>query len=289
MRKWLGIMALGLMGPGLVSAQTLEQRVERLEEIASNPVTIQLGQRLDFQASELAQIQDRLDRLLFQNQQLQAQLERHIQQSSQRIAQLEAQLQLSQTADESAAQTTNQTGISGWVLPDLAADDAPMIDESSTQSPSVELTFVPDSGGEINERELLIIDSSPPRNAQSEYDAAFQLLGAGEYEQAQQAFEAFVVDYPDEPLTADAYYWLGEARLIQQDFGQAFEAFQIIIDQFEEHARFENALLRGADSLVGFNDIDQAVELYQRLIESFPNGRAAQSAQERLNRLRALN
>jgi tol-pal system protein YbgF len=262
--------------------------VERLEEIASNPVTIQLGQRLDFQASELAQIQDRLDRLLFQNQQLQAQLERHIQQTSQRIAQLEAQVQLSQTANESSAQTINQTGISGTAIPDLAVDDAPMIDNSSTQSPSVELTFVPDAGGDINERELLIIDS-PPVNAQSVYDAAFQLLGAGEYKQAEQAFEAFVVDYPNEPLTADAYYWLGEARLIQQDFGQAFEAFQIIIDQFEEHARFENALLRGADSLVGFNDIDQAVGLYQRLIELFPNGRAAQSAQERLNRLRALN
>jgi tol-pal system protein YbgF len=249
MRKWFGVMALSLMGPSLVSAQTLEQRVDRLEDIARNPVTIQLGQRLDFQANELAQIQDRLDRLLFQNQQLQSQLERYIQQSSQRIAQLEAQL----------------------------------------QSQSVDLTFVPDAAGEDAAQELLIIESAPSSNAQSSYDAAFQLLGAGEYDAAQQAFEAFISHYPDETLTADAYYWLGEARLIQQDFGQAFEAFQVIINEFEDHARFENALLRGADSLVGFNDIDQAVVLYQQLIDLFPNGRAAKSAQERLNRLRALN
>lgn len=299
MRKWFGVLAISLMGPGLVSAQTLEQRVERLEEIASNPVTIQLGQRLDFQASELAQIQDRLDRLLFQNQQLQMQFERYIQQSSQRIAQLEAQLQQGQ-------QTAADSSDSGWTVPALSNDDSSsdadaslaaeqaMLETTETESVEVstqpvELTFAPDAAGEVGASELLVVTATAPSNVQAAYDEAFTLLGAGEYKLAEQAFEAFLLAYPAENLTADAYYWLGESRLIQQDFGPAFEAFQVIINEFTDHARIENALLRGADSLVGFNDIDQAVGLYQRLIELFPNGRAAQSAQERLNRLRALN
>lgn len=283
MVKWL--LLVTLLTPSVVLAQTLEQRVERLEEIASNPVTIQLGQRLDFQANEIAQIQDRLDRLVFQNQQLQRQLERHIEQASQRIAQLEAQLQ-------AAAQ---QGELTLTIADEFSEQSELGLEQDATQTaldtPPTEviLEFAPEQSGDINERELIVLDTSPQGEMQQAYDQAFALLGTGDYDAAQQALRAFIASYPNENLTADAYYWLGESWLIQQDFAQAIQAFQKVIEDFSDHPRYENALLRGADSLVGLNDLDQAITLYNRVIEQFPQSRAAQSAQDRLTRLQVLN
>lgn len=270
------LLLVTLLTPSVVLAQTLEQRVERLEEIASNPVTIQLGQRLDFQTNEIAQIQDRLDRLVFQNQQLQRQLERHVEQTSQRIAQLEAQLQ-------AAAQQSELTP--------TIADEFSEQSELGLDIPPTEVTleFAPEQSGDINERELIVLDTSPLGEMQQAYDQAFALLGTGDYDAAQQALRAFIASYPNENLTADAYYWLGESWLIQQDFAQAIQAFQKVIEDFSDHPRYENALLRGADSLVGLNDLGQAITLYNRVIEEFPQSRAAQSAQDRLTRLQVLN
>ncbi|AHF01040.1 tol-pal system protein YbgF [Thiomicrospira aerophila AL3] len=295
MVKWL--LLVTLLTPSVVLAQTLEQRVERLEEIASNPVTIQLGQRLDFQANEIAQIQDRLDRLVFQNQQLQRQLERHIEQASQRITQLEAQLQAA--AQQGLLSEPNALAEQGELTLTIADEFSEQselgLEQDATQtaldvSPTeVTLEFAPEQSGDINERELIVLDTSPQGEMQQAYDQAFALLGTGDYDAAQEALSAFIASYPNENLTADAYYWLGESWLIQQDFAQAIQAFQKVIEDFSDHPRYENALLRGADSLVGLNDLDQAITLYNRVIEQFPQSRAAQSAQDRLTRLQVLN
>jgi len=292
-----GFMLLTLLVPSIGLAQTLEQRVERLEAIASNPVTIQLGQRLDFQANEMAQIQDRLDRLVFQNQQLQQQLERHIQQSSQRIAQLEGQLQIAiaQGLTDESSELAGQGELPIRLADEFAEQTGLALEQESTQveldvaATEVTLEFASEQPGDINERELIVLDTSPLGEMQQAYDQAFALLGTGDYDAAQQALVDFIAAYPNENLTADAYYWLGESWLIQQEFAQAMQAFQKVIDHFADHPRYENALLRGADSLVGLNDLDQAIIFYNRVIERFPQSRAAQSAQDRLTRLQVLN
>lgn len=246
MSKWRWLMVLGVLTPALVQAQTLEQRIERLEQITSNPVTIQLGQRLDFQASEIAQMQDRLDRLIYQNQQLQAEIERYMRQSSERIAQLEARISGSSIVPSQALdseKTAIQTG--------LSVDQANAIQQG--------------------------------------YDEAFSHLSAGDYLEAQQAFEAFVAAYPNSNQAPNAWYWLGESWLVQQNFEQALASFSQLINQFAEHERAENALLRAGDSWVGLKDFAQAKRYYQRLLDTYPDGRAAKTAQERLQRLEGLN
>ncbi|SFR51100.1 tol-pal system protein YbgF [Thiomicrospira sp. ALE5] len=284
MHKW--IVVVGLITPTWVLAQTLDQRVERLEQITNNPITIQLGQRLDFQANELAEIQDRLDRLLFQNQQLQRQLERHIEQSSQRLAELETKLELagSVVKNHDRVDDKRMSAVEEWGT-DLAVSDSSLTDDSA----DVREGFVLGQPSPVESGDSMGEMPSATDSMQQEYDQAFALLGTGDYEAAQQALMAFIERYPSENLTADAYYWLGESWLIQQDFGQALQAFEVIINDFNDHSRLQNALLRGGDSLVGLNNLDQAVEFYNRVLESFPQSRTAQSAQERLTRLQVLN
>jgi len=249
MSKWRWLMVLGVITPALVQAQTLEQRIERLEQITSNPVTIQLGQRLDFQASEMAQMQDRLDRLIYQNQQLQAEIERYMRQSSERIAELEARLGSSASFSIAPDQALNREKMDSQT--GLSADQSNVI--------------------------------------QQHYDEAFSHLSAGDYSEAQQAFEAFLAAYPNSSQAPSAWYWLGESWLVQQNFEQALASFSQLIKQFSDHERTENGLLRAGDSLVGLKDFSQAKNYYQRLIDTYPEGRAAKTAQERLRRLEGLN
>ena len=64
----------------------------------------------------------------------------------------------------------------------------------------------------------------PDSNAH--YSHAFKLLNDKKYSEAAASFDAFVKKYPADPLTANAYYWLGESQYARNDFTRAAESFR---------------------------------------------------------------
>lgn len=76
---------------------------------------------------------------------------------------------------------------------------------------SIDGTQVASLGGEFNAEEL--------------YMAGYRYILDGDYSLAEEVFSTFVDTYPNDPLIADARFWLGESLLAQGRFEDAADAF----------------------------------------------------------------
>ena len=73
------------------------------------------------------------------------------------------------------------------------------------------------------------------------YKAAMTLVREKKYSDANDAFTAFVKQYPDDKLVANAWYWNGEVYLVQSQFEPAKSAFEQVVTQFPDHAKAADA------------------------------------------------
>lgn len=81
------------------------------------------------------------------------------------------------------------------------------------------------------------------------YNAAFKLLNAKKYSEAATAFDGFVKKYPKDPLTSNAYYWLGESYYARGDYTRAAEGFRKGFETSPEGQKAPDNLLKLALSL----------------------------------------
>jgi tol-pal system protein YbgF len=63
-------------------------------------------------------------------------------------------------------------------------------------------------------------------DANTHYSHAFKLLNDKKYSEASASFDNFVKKYPSDPLTANAFYWLGESYYARADFTRSAESFR---------------------------------------------------------------
>lgn len=63
-------------------------------------------------------------------------------------------------------------------------------------------------------------------DANAAYNTAFRKLNAKDYSGAAAEFDQFVKKYPNDPLTSNAYYWLGESYYARGDYTRAVDSFQ---------------------------------------------------------------
>jgi tol-pal system protein YbgF len=86
-------------------------------------------------------------------------------------------------------------------------------------------------------------------NANAQYSAAFKLLNEKKHSEAAIAFDAFVKKYPSDPLTTNAYYWLGESYYARADYTRAADSFRKGFEVNPEAAKAPDNLLKLALSL----------------------------------------
>jgi len=65
-----------------------------------------------------------------------------------------------------------------------------------------------------------------------------------DYEGAIDGIYDFIDTYPEGDLTVNAYYWLGEVYLVQDDLDQARQAFTIVMSRFDDHRKAPDALYK---------------------------------------------
>jgi tol-pal system protein YbgF len=127
--------------------------------------------------------------------------------------------------------------------------------------------------------------AAPDANAQAAYDAAFKALRGGDYAQASRGFRTFIQQYPDNALTSNAWYWLGESYYVTMNYPVALEAFQRLLSQFPQSEKAPDALLKVGYSQLELKQLDAGKATLQAVTTKYPDSRAASLAQERLRRL----
>lgn len=126
--------------------------------------------------------------------------------------------------------------------------------------------------------ELPAAASAPSSQSQAAYDAAFAQVRQRDFAAAEAAFKAFLRDYPDSQLQANAWYWLGEVYLAQQKSAESRTAFTRVIEQFTTHTKAADALYKLGVLAGREGDAGKARQLMQRVVQTYPQSSAADLA-----------
>jgi len=121
-----------------------------------------------------------------------------------------------------------------------------------------------------------------PANEQAAYAAALAAVRADQYADSAQRFNAFVQQYPDSPLAANAYYWMGESYYVTQNYQLALEAFKTVVTRYPDSPKAPGALLKLGYSQDGLKQRDAAEATLRDVIQKYPTSDEAGQAQSRL-------
>jgi len=127
-------------------------------------------------------------------------------------------------------------------------------------------------------------DATDPKQA---YETAYGYLVQQDYGAAEAAFTEFLQRFPNDVLTANAQYWLGETYYVRRQYKQAAGAFLKGYQTYGRSAKASESLLKLAMSLDRLGQRDAACSSYAELSAKFPNApghvrNRAQSERQRI-------
>lgn len=107
-------------------------------------------------------------------------------------------------------------------------------------------------------------------DVQEQYENAIQLLRAGEYEAAREAFLNFINNYPQEELMVQAHYWYGMTFFLEKDYKKAAKIFAENYQKYPKSPKMFDSLLRLAQSLGALGKTKDACTTLEELLSSIP-------------------
>jgi tol-pal system protein YbgF len=114
----------------------------------------------------------------------------------------------------------------------------------------------------------------PSQSPRDEYDLAYGYMLRKDYALAEDSFRNFLGRNPNDRLTGDATYWLGESMFQRQRYRDAAEAFLNVTTKFEASAKAPDALLRLGQSLAALGEKEAACASLGEVGRKFPRASA---------------
>jgi tol-pal system protein YbgF len=114
------------------------------------------------------------------------------------------------------------------------------------------------------------------------YEAAFDVLKAGRYDESARLFQQFLQQHPDGAYAPNARYWLGESYYVTQNYALALEQFKTLYERYPTHDKAPGALLKVGLSQYGLKQMDAARETLTQVAQKYPGSEAARTADDRL-------
>ena len=298
--------------------KALIERITKLERALDNQGLLDMFQRLEALQSEVQTLRGQLEEQQYTIERLrQSQREAYVDLDRR----MQESLQL-RGAGESGVDDPNinppLTIYQPGVQPEVAGTPAPGIDVRVQQSPALnaptesgvkprsegpalllddtKVAQQPDAaqdpGPTTSELEAqataLTASSEPPtQSADQAYREAFGLLKAGKYDESIEAFNLFLLDYPNSEYADNSQYWLGETYFVKQDYAGAIEQYQKLISSYPASKKQSHALLKIGYSFQRLGDIDQARAVLEDLQTRYPGSTAARLAAERIQQIAA--
>ena len=125
-----------------------------------------------------------------------------------------------------------------------------------------------------------------PKEAEKTYRNAFKLLKESQYDQALVAFKSFLKDYPNDNLSNNAQYWIGEANYVMQNYEIAINEYQALLNTYPDSQKASHALLKIGYSYTELGNMADAKKILKEVIRQYPDTTASKLADERLSKIR---
>lgn len=121
-----------------------------------------------------------------------------------------------------------------------------------------------------------------PVMVQEDYNQAKDLIRQKDYSGAIAAFNRFVIDYPNDVLTANAWYWLGEVYLVLPDVDNAVRSFSEVVNNYPKHQKHPDALYRLGVTLLKTEQASSGRQYLETLIQRYPDSQLSTRAKQAL-------
>ena len=156
------------------------------------------------------------------------------------------------------------------------------LEQRASQAPAAagdELTVL--DGAALQPGQLPLPGSSDRAN----YQAAFELLKQGRYQEANLALTQFLISFPDSQLADNAQYWLAETHYVAQEYAKALVQFQLVVDSYPQSGKLADALLKIGYCNYELSRWDAARRALDTVVQNYPETTAARLAAQRLEQL----
>ena len=136
-------------------------------------------------------------------------------------------------------------------------------------------------GGTLSPGQLPVPGGSDRDN----YQAAFELLKEERYDMAAASFKEFLAAFPNSELVDNAQYWLAESYYASDNFEQALQDFQLVMDLYPRSSKVPDALLKMGLSNYSLQRWDAARSTLTRVQQEYAETTAARLAGQYLDRM----
>ena len=257
-----GLLAVTLPVTAMAAEGSFTQRLELLERRVGRVTELTL--QLDEMRRENRQLRGEIEKLGYQIEQLNRKQRDIYQDIDQRLSTLRSD----QPAPVATATTPQPAPVQTGPTP------APVTSGRGTPAP------------------VTVVSPTQPANVdreqiQAEYQAAYALLSPQQkrYAESAKAFEAFLQKYPQDPLAANAQYWLGEAHYVSQQNAAALAAFEKVMSDHPKSTKAPGALYKIGRLHQAAGKGSDARSAYERVLKDYSNSPAAGLARQRLKQL----
>src|SRR5690606_18824508 len=97
-----------------------------------------------------------------------------------------------------------------------------------------------------------------PEDREAFYELAYKVLRGGEPERARELFKKFLAKWPNDPLSDNAQYWMGESYYVRNQYHNAVVEFQRVLEKYPEGDKVPDALLKLGICFVALGICDDA-------------------------------
>jgi tol-pal system protein YbgF len=113
--------------------------------------------------------------------------------------------------------------------------------------------------------------ATPPRSGGNQFDAAMNLLGRAQYDEAKASFRAYADANPDDTdLSPQAIYWVGSIDFTQRDYPDAIQAFAEQIKKYPKSPRGPDSMLKLGQSLLAMGRTQEGCTTLGAIKGKFP-------------------
>lgn len=252
----------------------LESRLSRVERLVDNQGLLDLANRVDALQREVQRLQGQIDEQQHAINEMGAR--------GQRLAARPPAAAVAPPTAEAASDT--RPPISAQPGEAIAQPrNAPATNEAMG-APEVDATAPP---GEPPSRVAANAPLPPlAADAGASYDAAFDALKTGKYDDAIAQFNDFLVTYPESSRADSAQYWLGEAYYVNKQYDPAITEYQKLITAYPDSQKVSQAMLKTGFCEAELGNREKARATLEEVKQRFPGTTSARMAEDRLQRLR---
>ncbi|URJ31059.1 tol-pal system protein YbgF [Blochmannia endosymbiont of Camponotus sp.] len=112
--------------------------------------------------------------------------------------------------------------------------------------------------------------------------AVLLVLEKKQYNQAIEAFQNFIKNYPKSTYQANSHYWLGQLYYNKGNKDDASYYFALVVKNYPKSIKASDALLKIGIIMQETEQKDKAKAIYRQVGKLYPNSDAAKQAQKRL-------